>query len=171
MRLTISQGVFDADDLTGKPPDERLNIRRISDQDGAKRYVKGILNEKEAKGDFDDVRTKSFEEQVEEASAITAEIADATGDSSLKNLDGVLKEKQEELVKALPALTAVRETMAEAARQASEIARKGSRMSQSEAVQLFALNQRLICSLKPPPTCSEQLQGSWDFNDTFQMSR
>lgn len=133
----------DATDLTGKPPAERLNIRNVSNQDGAKRYVKAVLQDKEARGDFDDVRTKSFEEQVEEASAITAEIADATGDSSLKNLDGVLKEKQEELVKALPALTAVRETMAEAARQASEIARKGSRMSQSEAVQLFALNQRL----------------------------
>ena len=91
----------EADDLTGKPPAERLNIRRVSDQDSGKRVVKGTLDEMEARGDFDDVRSKSFDEQRAEAASVAADLADATGDASLKNLQGVLKDKEDALTEAV----------------------------------------------------------------------
>ena len=133
----------EADDLTGKPPAERLNIRRVSDQDSGKRVVKGTLDEMEARGDFDDVRSKSFDEQRAEAASVAADLADATGDSSLKNLQGVLKDKEDALTEALPALTAVRETLAQAAAEAGQIARKGNRASAQEAIEFGLLVQRV----------------------------
>ena len=83
----------------------------------------------EARGEFDDVRSKSFEEQRAEAASVAADLADATGDASLKNLQGVLKDKEDAATEALPALTAVRETLAQAAAEAGQIARKGARAS------------------------------------------
>ena len=133
----------EADDLTGKPPAERLNIRRVSDQDSGKRVVKGTLDEMEARGEFDDVRSKSFEEQRAEAASVAADLADATGDASLKNLEGVLKDKENALTDALPALTAVRETLAQAAAEAGQIARKGARATSSEKMEFLLLQQRI----------------------------
>ena len=133
----------EADDLTGKPPAERLNIRRVSDQDSGKRVVKGTLDEMEARGEFDDVRSKSFEEQRAEAASVAADLADATGDASLKNLQGVLKDKEDALTEALPALTAVRETLAQAAAEAGQIARKGARATPSEKMEFLLLQQRI----------------------------
>ena len=133
----------ETDDLTGKPPAERLNIRRVSDQDSGKRVVKGTLDEMEARGEFDDVRSKSFEEQRAEAASVAADLADATGDASLKNLQGVLKDKEDALTEALPALTAVRETLAQAAAEAGQIARKGARASSSEKMEFLLLQQRI----------------------------
>ena len=133
----------EADDLTGKPPEERLNIRRVSDQDSGKRVVKGTLDEMEARGDFDDIRSKSFDEQRAEAASVAADLADATGDASLKNLQGVLKDKEDALTEALPALTAVRETLSQAAAEAGQIARKGARATSSEKMEFLLLQQRI----------------------------
>ena len=133
----------EADDLTGTPPAERLNIRRVSDQDSGKRVVKATLDDMEGRGEFDDVRSKSFEEQRAEAASVAADLADATGDASLKNLEGVLKEKENALTEALPALTAVRETLAQAAAEAGQIARKGARATSSEKMEFLLLQQRI----------------------------
>jgi len=133
----------EADDLTGKPPEELMNIGRVSDQDSAKRVQKATLDKMEAEGKFDDIRSKSFEEQRAEAASVAADLADATGDASLKNLQGVLKDKEDALTEALPALTAVRETLSQAAAEAGQIARKGARATSSEKMEFLLLQQRI----------------------------